>query len=126
MRRIRARTVIFVILLCVTAMALTAFYCYFCRGVLVRIINKSGGAIRVINVAYTGGEIGPFILDAGRTFETHVNPSGESALKINFTDMHSTQIYKDIDTYFEHGYYGSIEIIIDANSDVTWIDRVQI
>jgi hypothetical protein len=94
-------------------------------GVRVSVNNSTSGTISNVVLRFTGGSKGFVHLKPKRTASTRVNPNSESHLVLEYRDtvgaLHST----NIDTYFEHGYRGSIAITIEEGGTVTWKDNVK-
>ncbi len=96
------------------------------RGVTVMVNNASGGEITNLQVKFTGGSKSSPKLKPAESFETKVNPSGESHLVVEFVDSSGKQHSVNVDVYFEHNYSGTIHVTIEPDGNVTWKDETKV
>ena len=95
-------------------------------GVKVNIINNTGTEIKNLRIQFTGGETLVPLVKPGEIYSMIVNPSGESSLRLQFTDMSDNRHSREIGTYLEEGYRGEILIEIGPNGKVTYEDNSRI
>jgi hypothetical protein len=120
MRKISVKVIIFTVIVLVLVIALGILYRCLTRGVRVCIRNESPRKIEIADINYTGGSTGPISIDAGKSFEVYVNPTGKAdELNMRYIDRHGTQVYQRIYVYICPNWGGTIEITIDANDIVT-------
>jgi hypothetical protein len=76
------------------------------------VINDAGQPIQTVVAKYTGGiaKLGP--LKVGERQETTINPAGESHIELDIYPAGGKVEHRLVDTYFEAGYRGKIEISI--------------
>ncbi|MEN6336562.1 MAG: hypothetical protein ABFE01_20090 [Phycisphaerales bacterium] len=94
-------------------------------GVHVEITNRAGGALTQIDVAYSGGAIHISELKPGVSYGRRINPDGESHLELAWTDSAGEKHARKLDLYFEHNYRGRVDITVQADNRVTWIDTTR-
>ena len=96
------------------------------RGVSVSVTNKTQNGLMDMKIYYTGGHISHPQLAPETSYRTHVNPNGESDLKIEWTDSLGVRQSHKIDVYFERNYAGSIKITVEPDNSVSVIDEVNL
>jgi hypothetical protein len=88
-----------------------------CAGVplTVSIENNSGLAIQSIVASYTGGvaRFGP--LGVHKSQEVRIRPTGDSHLELEIQPAQGQAEHRVVDTYFERGYRGKIQITLESN-----------
>jgi hypothetical protein len=93
--------------------------------VRVCITNQSKNIINKVELSYREGTVAIGNLNPGQSQIVYVNPTGESALDINWSD-NSGLHHKKIDTYIEHNYGGYGNIILSENAEVNWISNIRL
>ncbi len=89
------------------------------RGFLVIVANQSPNAIRDVKILFTGGEISLLEIKSGETRCVRVNPTSESDLRMNFTDVHGQRQTNPLNIYLEPGYMGWVKVKVVSESNVT-------
>jgi hypothetical protein len=98
-------------------------YFYWTRGVYVRITNNTQSILKHIDIAYSVGVVHIAALEPKASCGRYVNPTGgDSGLKLEWIDSSGTKQSHRIDVYLEHNYSRSVEIAVDPNNEVSWID----
>jgi hypothetical protein len=78
-----------------------------------------------VELNYTGGVVRIGNLEPGQSRIVYVNPKGESALELSWSDDTGGH-HQYIDTYIEHNYGGRGEIILLGNAEIKWVDNIKI
>lgn len=81
---------------------------------MVAVTNNSGVPIQTVAVRYTGGtaQLGP--LKVGERQEAGITPSGESHIELDIYLDNGKVEHRQVDTYFEKGYRGMVEITLSG------------
>ena len=95
-------------------------------GVNVTVENASGGEITSLQIRFTGGNKSTPTLKPAESFETKVNPAGESHLVVEFVDSLGKQHSANVDVYLEHNYSGTIHVTLEPDGKVTWKDETKV
>jgi hypothetical protein len=95
-------------------------------GVTVTVKNATGGEITNLQIKFTGGGKYSPNLKPNESFETKVNPNGESHLVVEFSDSLGKHHSANVDVYFERNSGGTIHITLEPNSKVTWKDETKV
>jgi len=103
------------------ALILIGYY-YGTSGVYVRITNNTQNPLAQVRVTYTGGTADIGVLMPKTSYGRRINPDGESHLELEWVDS-SGERRSYSNGYFEHNYRGRIDIVVEPNSDPTWIDN---
>lgn len=76
------------------------------------VTNNSGLPIQTVVARFTGGvaQLGP--LKLGERQETTIKPAGESHIELDIYPAEGKVEHRQVDTYFEAGYRGKIEITV--------------
>jgi hypothetical protein len=120
MKRIKVVSFLVVIVVCVVCLC---YYVLKPAGIKVRLFNKSSGLLSDLSLEFTGGSYHVDSLSPKEIIPWVVNPSGESNLIIKYVDASKRFRISTIDTYFERGYSGSINIYIGNSGNVSWEDN---
>lgn len=82
--------------------------------IMVAVTNNSGMPIQAVAVRYTGGaaQLGP--LKVGERQEAGITPSGESHIELDIYLDNGKVEHRQVDTYFEKGYQGVVEITLSG------------
>lgn len=99
---------------------------YRTRGVEVKVINDGIAPIKLVKIEFTGGTRVVPQISSGTEYKTHLNPTGESDLKIEFVDSNGINHRQSLDVYFERNYRGRIIIKIDSAGKVSWVDNIKL
>jgi hypothetical protein len=77
------------------------------------VINNAEQPIQTVVAKYTGGvaQLGP--LKMGERQETTIKPTGESHIELDIYPVGGKVEHRLVDTYFEAGYRGKIEITLN-------------
>lgn len=95
-------------------------------GVTVIVINTSGGEITNLQIKFTGGSKSSPKLKPAESFETKVNPNGESHIDVEFSDSSGKRHSAKVDVYLERNYSGTIRITLEPGGKVTWKDETKV
>jgi hypothetical protein len=112
-----------VIFLIIAALGLYG-YLFCTRGVQINITNQSKNIINNVELSFRGGIITVGNLKPKQSKIVYVNPAGESALDVNWSDSNGLH-HQYIDTYMEHNYGGHGDIILSENAEVNWISNIR-
>lgn len=76
------------------------------------VTNNSGLLVQTVVARFTGGtaQFGP--LKIGERQETTIKPAGESHIELDIYPANGKVEHRQVDTYFEEGYRGKIEITL--------------
>jgi hypothetical protein len=94
------------------------------RGVMVHVVNETGGRLSNVRIAFTGGVVSaPSILPhAARAWR--IQSKGESDLALSYEDGAGQLVSKGGNVYIESGYRGSFEFHI-RNTGIGTVDRIR-
>lgn len=97
------------------------------KDIVVILVNDSYFEITEISVEHSAGSIKVPVLRPMSSKKVYIEPAGESALSVKFKDPSTKEIREEkLDTYFEHGFAGTIEFFYWKNGEVTWRDDVRL
>lgn len=77
------------------------------------VTNNSGQPIQAVVARFTGGAAQFGALKVGERQETTIKPAGESHIELDIYPAGGKVELRQVDTYFEEGYRGKIEIILN-------------
>lgn len=77
------------------------------------VTNDSGLPIQAVVVRFTGGAAQFGALKVGERQEATIKPAGESHIELDIYPAGGKVELRQVDTYFEEGYKGKIEIILN-------------
>lgn len=82
------------------------------------VTNNSGLPVQTVVARFTGGtaQLGP--LKVGERQETMIKPTGESHIELDIYPASGKVEHRQVDTYFEEGYRGKIEITLGGGFTV--------
>jgi hypothetical protein len=108
--RVRRRIAFLIVTFCLMSCA---------REPVVVVVNGSGTTLSDVRVEFAGGQavIGELPQGARRTIT--VSPHGESHLELRFRGPDGTYHDRNIDTYFEAGYHGTVKLTVHPDLRVT-------
>lgn len=95
-------------------------------GVTVIVNNATGGDITNLQIKFTGGSKSSPGLKIAESFETKVNPNGESHLDVEFADSSGKRRSAKVDVYMERNYSGTIRVTLEPNGKVTWKEDTKV
>lgn len=101
-------------------------YLYLTRGVYVRVTNNTQNALQDVDITYTGGAIRIATLKPKTSYGRRINPAGESHLELAWLDSSGTKRSHTVNVYFEHGYRGSIKIVVESDNRISVTDKIRI
>jgi hypothetical protein len=116
------------IALAVSAFALASGGCRSDSGrkIEVAVINDGDKPIFNIHIDFVGGQIFTPIVSPNQRQSFQINPRAPSHLTLTFRDAADSEHVRKIDTYFEAGYKGRIEVRIDNAANVKWKDEISL
>jgi hypothetical protein len=91
-------------------------------GIAVTLTNRSAGELTGVVLRFTGGAGEVARLAPGASHRFAPKPTSESHLVVEF-DAAGARRSHVIDVYFEPGYQVAIDIVVDAQGQVTWKER---
>jgi hypothetical protein len=104
-----------------------SYLIFFKKDIVVILVNDSYLEITEIRVIHSAGSIEVPFLRPMSSEKVYIEPAGESALSIKFRDPSTKEIREEkLDTYFEHGYAGTIEFFYWKSGEVTWRNDVRL
>jgi hypothetical protein len=95
-------------------------------GVTVIVNNATGGDITNLQIKFLGGSKSSPKLKSAESFETKVNPNGESHLDVEFADSSGKRHSAKVDVYLERNYSGTIRVTLEPDGKVTWKDETKV
>ncbi len=95
-------------------------------GVKVFVNNSTPHSISNVVLKFAGGSRSFSEVKPKGAANTRINPDRASDLVLEYRDITGSVHSTNIDTYFEHGYRGSIAITIEEGGRVTWKDNVRL
>ena len=88
-------------------------------GVSVVVSNETGVALTNVTVRFTGGSNRCDVIEAGSSWTSTVNPTGESSLSVSYDIGEGRRLHGRLDTYIERDYRGSAWIILGTKRVAT-------
>ena len=113
-----SRRVGFVIGFALIAFVMTIGYVR-AASVVVSIKNNSGQEIQSVLAEYNGGVADFGLLKIEESKEMKIRPAGESHIELNIQSVGGPIERRMVDTYFEAGYRGKIQIILSQDFEVS-------
>lgn len=93
-------------------------------GVIVTVRNDSAQDLSAVTVSYTDGCVKLHTLPAGDEASWKINPGAESHLELKFADRTGAVHHLMLGCYIEHDYSGTLQIQIDSDLQVYFVDEV--
>jgi hypothetical protein len=90
------------------------------------VTNNADEPIQTVMVKFTGGvaQLGP--LKIGERQETTIKPAGESHIELDIYPVGEKVEHRVVDTYFEAGYRGKIEITLGKEFAVHSAEQISV
>jgi hypothetical protein len=95
-------------------------------GVDVSVVNESGGAVREVNLRFSGGNAAVGEIRAGERRNVRVAPKWKSGLEMEYLEASGKRYVEKVDVYLAPGFSGNITIWIREGGDVRWKNEVKI
>lgn len=94
--------------------------------ITVAVTNNTAQPIQAVVVKFTGGatQLGP--LKIGERLESTIKPTGESHIELEIHPLGGQVEHRAVDTYFEAGYRGKIEITLDKKFVVHSTEQISV
>ena len=102
------------------------FFWTHARGVYVSITNNTSDPLQQVEIAYTGGVIQIAMFQPKTSRGWHINPTDEvSVVTLKWVDSSGKEHSHVVNTYIERGYTGSLEIVVEPDNMVSFIDKTR-
>ena len=99
---------------------------YWMRGVYITVTNNTESTLRQMEIAYTGGVIRIATLEPKASYAHHVNPAGESVLRLGWIDSSGAKHSHGVDTYLDPNYAGSVKITLKPDNRISVTQKVRV
>lgn len=95
------------------------------RGIQVRVANKSNSPIRDVMLTFGGERMEMKSIATNTVSFARFVPKGESRLELTFSDAIGRKHTQPIHVYICQGLYGSIDITVEPDMRVSWVDAIR-
>lgn len=118
----------FLLFRCCIFLLVIASFCG-CMGagqITLAVTNDSGLPIQAVVAKFTGGSAQTGPLKVGERQEITIKPAGESHIELDIYTASGKVEHRQVDTYFEEGYRGKIEITLGGGFAVHTTEQLSV